>query len=281
MKTSTDSGDVVHPTNHSGAGIGIIRSSGRHGQGRTELALGFALELDAIGIVHETVQNGIGESGIRESGMPCIHRDLSSDQGGTSSVSVIEYLQEITGLLDSQGVTQPVIEDEELGAGQGMKEFGIGTVDVRDGEIVEEAGSTLVADREAQTASGVAQSASQKSFSSACGTQDDGVEMTVDPFTLGQFEDKLTREAAGSREVEVFKGSRKAEAGSLEIALQTTVVTAGTLAVNEESQAFLKGQVGILGIVELFLQGGPKTGQTELGELVKHGLGQHSEPPDQ
>ena len=241
MKTSTDSGDVVHPTNHSGAGIGIIRSSGRHGQGRTELALGFALELDAIGIVHETVQDGIGESGIRESGMPCIHRDLSSDQGGTSSVSVIEHLQEITGLMDGKRVAQPVIEDEELGTGQGMQQSGIGTVDVREGEIVEEAGSTLVADGESQTARCVAQSASEKSFSSACWAQNDGVEMAMDPFALGQFEDKLTREAAGSREVEVFQGSREAKAGGLEIALQTTVVTAGTLAVNEESQAFLEG----------------------------------------
>jgi len=197
--------------------------------------------LDAIGIVHETVQNGIGESGIRESGMPIFHRDLSSDQGGTSSVSVIEHLQEITGLVDGKRVAQPVIEDEELGTGQGMQQTGIGTVDVGEGEIVEEAGSTLIADGETQATSRVAQSASEKSFSSACGAQNDGVEMAVYPFALGQFEDKLTREAAGSREVEVFQGSRKAEAGGLEVALQTTVVTAGTLTVNEESQAFLKG----------------------------------------
>jgi hypothetical protein len=238
---TSDSGHADHPRKQSDASQNIVQSSGHLGQGRTELALRFALELDAIGIVHETVQDGIGESGIRESGMPIFHRDLSSDQGGTSSVSVIEHLQEITGLMDGQRVTQPVIEDEELGTGQGMQQSGIGTVDVREGEVVEEAGSTLVADGESQTARCVAQSASEKSFSSACGAQNDGVEMAMDPFALGQFENKLTREAAGSREVEVFQGSREAKAGGLEIALQTTVVTAGTLAVNEESQAFLEG----------------------------------------
>ena len=33
------SGDVVHPRDRSGASIDIIQSGGRHGQGRTELAL--------------------------------------------------------------------------------------------------------------------------------------------------------------------------------------------------------------------------------------------------
>ena len=37
--SSIDSGHVVHPRDRSGASIDIIQSGGRHGQGRTELAL--------------------------------------------------------------------------------------------------------------------------------------------------------------------------------------------------------------------------------------------------
>jgi hypothetical protein len=48
-----------------------------------------------------------------------------------------------------------------------------------------------------------------------------------------------------------------------------------TLAIDEESQAILEGQVSILGIVKLLFEGGTKSGQAKLGQFVEQWLGQH------
>ncbi len=60
-------------------------------------------------------------------------------------MSIIEHLQKVMGLIDGKRVAQPVIEEEKLDTGQGMKEFGIGAVDVGNGEVMEETRRTVVA----------------------------------------------------------------------------------------------------------------------------------------
>jgi len=77
---------------------------------------------------------------------------------------------------------------------------------VREGDVVEETGGALVADGEALTASHVAQGAGEESLPDAGRAQDDDVQVTVDPFTLSQFEDKIAVDATGWREIEIFDG---------------------------------------------------------------------------
>jgi len=69
-------------------------------------------------------------------------------------VSVIEYLQKVMGLIDGKWITQPVIEDQELGPGQGSEKSGIGTVDVGNGEVIKEAGNPVVTDGKTQATGG-------------------------------------------------------------------------------------------------------------------------------
>jgi hypothetical protein len=51
------------------------------------------------------------------------------------------------------------------------------------------------------------------------------------------------------------------------------------LAVDEKAETILEGQKRVLGIVELLFKGRTKSRQTELGQFVEQGLGQHSTPP--
>jgi hypothetical protein len=61
--------------------------------------------------------------------------------------------------------------------------------------------------------------------------------------------------------------------------LQTVVVAMRALAVDEQAETILEGQVSILRIVELLFEGSTKSRQAELGQFVEQGLGQHRIPP--
>jgi hypothetical protein len=64
------------------------------------------------------------------------------------------------------------------------------------------------------------------------------------------------------------------EFGSFEAALQASVVAVSAFVVDEQAEAILEGQVGILGLVELLFESGTESGQVELGQFVEQRLSQ-------
>jgi hypothetical protein len=156
--------------------------------------------------VNETIQDGITDSGIREPGMPLSHRHLGGDHSGGSTIAIIQDFKQVLRLRTGQGITEPVIEDQELGAGEGVEEFGVGAVGVGKGDVVEEPRSAEVANGEVVAADRVREGTGEESLADAGGTKDEDVEMLIDPIALSQVEDKAALEAARSGKVEVFDG---------------------------------------------------------------------------
>lgn len=68
----------------------------------------------------QTIENGIGQGGIGEAGMPVLQRDLGGHQGRSPAVAVVDDLQQIPSLAGGQGIPQPVVEDEKRQPGQGV-----------------------------------------------------------------------------------------------------------------------------------------------------------------
>ena len=55
-----------------------------------------AFEIEAIGVVHESVEDGVREHGFAQVIVPGIDGELAGDQRGALIVAVIEDLQQIT-----------------------------------------------------------------------------------------------------------------------------------------------------------------------------------------
>ena len=208
MKSSTSSGHVVHQSERSDASVSIIPSSGRHGQRGVDLASGLSLEIEPVGIVDQTVQDGVPDGWVGEAGVPLGNGHLSGDHGGGSAVAVIQDLEQVLGLGAGQGVAQPIVEGQEAGTRKGVEEFGIGTVGVGEGHLMQETGGAQIADGEVVTAGGVGKGTGEESLSDAGRAEDEDVEMMSDPFTLGQLENETAVDAAGGGEVKVFDGGR-------------------------------------------------------------------------
>ena len=89
---------------------------------RALAAQGLAGELNALAVVDETVEDGIGVSGISDHLVPFIDRQLAGYDGGVAAVALFENLKQIVTRLGGERLKSPIVQDEQLDAGQGAEE---------------------------------------------------------------------------------------------------------------------------------------------------------------
>jgi DNA-binding XRE family transcriptional regulator len=115
-----------------------------------------------------------------------------------------------------QRIPQPVVDNQELGLGQDLKELRRGAVGPSVGDFLEELGDLKIADRNAVAAGGLTQGAGQVGLARARRAGDDDVKMPPDPVFLGEGQNLGTVETAGNGEVEILDDRglvERAEAG--------------------------------------------------------------------
>ena len=68
--------------------------------------------------VHDAVENGVGQGWIVEVGVPMLDRQLTGDQGGFAGSAIVEQFEQVIafGLADRR--ESPIVEDQEVGAGE-------------------------------------------------------------------------------------------------------------------------------------------------------------------
>ena len=81
-----------------------------------------------MGVVDEAIEDGVGEGRITDCGVPGVDRQLAGDDGRGAAMSVIHDLEEIAPLLGCKGREAPIVEDEELDAGEVLEETGMPSV---------------------------------------------------------------------------------------------------------------------------------------------------------
>jgi hypothetical protein len=78
-----------------------------------------------MGVVHESIQDGIRDGLIADQFVPVLDGELAGHDGGGASMPVVEDLQEITPLLGCERRQTPVIQDQELDARQRLEEAAV------------------------------------------------------------------------------------------------------------------------------------------------------------
>src|SRR4051795_13638999 len=74
---------------------------------RLLLAQTVAAELQAMGIVNDAIQDGVGQGGIPDQGMPAVHWGLAGDQGGAAAVAVFDDFEHVVALLGAERFETP------------------------------------------------------------------------------------------------------------------------------------------------------------------------------
>ena len=72
-----------------------------------------------MGVVDEAVEDGVGVGRIADHLVPFVDRDLAGEDGRAAAVAFLEDLVEIVAGAGVERLEAPIVEDEELGAGEG------------------------------------------------------------------------------------------------------------------------------------------------------------------
>jgi hypothetical protein len=114
-----------------------------HG-GRLTEAL--ALEREPVSVVHQAIENGVGERRIADDLVPMFDRKLTGDHGRAAAVPILHDLQEIAPLLGVYGSKSPIVEDQEFDASQTLEEPRVMAIAAGEGEHIEESRQALIED---------------------------------------------------------------------------------------------------------------------------------------
>ena len=74
----------------------------------------------------EPVEDGVGERGVTDGGVPFGDRDLAGDQGGGPPAAILDDLEQIAALVGGHGRDRPIVEDQEPHLGECATVWGIG-----------------------------------------------------------------------------------------------------------------------------------------------------------
>jgi hypothetical protein len=73
---------------------------------------------DAIGVVNDAVEDGVGERGNPDQVMPAVHGNLAGDDERAFVVAILDDFEQIARLVGREGFGSPIIEDEQFDARQ-------------------------------------------------------------------------------------------------------------------------------------------------------------------
>ena len=80
--------------------------------------------------MNQTIEDGVSDRRIGKASVPLGNGHLSGHQRRGSAVAIIQDLEQVLRLEPGQRISEPVVEDQELDAGEGVQEFGVGAVGV-------------------------------------------------------------------------------------------------------------------------------------------------------
>src|SRR6516162_479440 len=145
------------------------------------LAQAVAAELQAMSVMDDAVEDGVGEGRFADQIVPAVDRDLAGDQRGATAVAVLDDLQQVVTLLGAEWLETPVVEDQELDAAEGPHQAGVAAVAAGQCEIVEQARDALIEYRAVVAASLVTEGTGKPTFADPGRPFDDQVLRLVDP----------------------------------------------------------------------------------------------------
>ena len=245
-----DSCDGAQPFLHDGAQRSwIIAISGGHpvdrfwcqfrrarsiADGRSAAPQAVALKFDAVSVVKKAVEDRVCVGGIAYGVMPRGRGELAGHDGRLSAVAIFQDFEQVMPGLGIQGLKAPVVQNEQLDAGETFEPAGDAAVTTREREFVEQAGEADVEDRAVVAAGLVADGAGEPTFPDAGWTADRQIVVRVDPLAAEQRFEQPALEPAGASVVDILRRCLMAQFGVAQARAEPLVVPPGGFPVEQQ-----------------------------------------------
>lgn len=138
-----------------------------------------ALQGDAVRVVDDAIEDGVGQRGVVQVFVPVLDGQLAGDDARSTADPIVHLLEQIGPLRLVEGRDSPVIDQQHVGAPDGGKPPSEAAVAVGDMQLFEQRGQTDVEHREALATSGIAQSTSEPGLADPGLTGDQDVLRTL------------------------------------------------------------------------------------------------------
>jgi hypothetical protein len=135
-------------------------------------------EIDAVGVMDQAVEDGVGVGGIADQRMPLIDRELAGDDGGAAAVAVLKDLQEVVAGRGVERLEAPIVEDEKIDSAERAQDAGVAAVAARQSEIGEQPRNALIEHGTIVAAGLVAERRGEPALADAGGSADQQVGVT-------------------------------------------------------------------------------------------------------
>ncbi len=99
-----------------------------------------------MGVVNETIEDGIGVSGVTDDFVPAVDGKLGSDHRGAAPVAFFEDFQEIMPGGGGERLQAPIVEDQKVGATEVAQKTGMPTIAARQRKFLKQPRHALVED---------------------------------------------------------------------------------------------------------------------------------------
>jgi hypothetical protein len=194
-------------------------------------------EIDAVGVVDETVEDGGGIGWVADHGMPFVDWDLAGKDGRAAAVAFLQDLVEIVAGASVERFEAPIVEGQQLNPGEAAQDPCIAAIAAGQRRIGEQLGDTLIehpAGLSRQTL--WPRAAGQSTLADAGGPAQDQIVVRVDPFAAGELLEQGAVEAARCTAIDVLHDGVLAEPGIAQAGGQALIATMGDLTIEKQLQ---------------------------------------------
>src|SRR6185437_2170901 len=207
-----------------------------------------------MGVVDEPIEDGVCDSRVADQLVPVIDGKLAGDEGRGASVPVVENFQEIAPLLGRERRQTPIIQDQQLDAGQCLEQATVMSIAAREQQGIEQPWQAMVEDRAVVAAGLVTERTGKPTLADAGLPDDQQVLMTFDPLAGDELGEQRLVEPARRFEIDIFDDGRLTKVRELEPGDEALVLALYCLAVDHETEPLLEVEGGEDALPSLFFQ---------------------------
>jgi hypothetical protein len=121
-------------------------------------------EIDAVCVVHDAIENGVGIGRIANQIVPFVDWDLAGDDSRSAAIAFFEDLEEIVARSGVERFEPPIVEDEQLHTAERTQDASITAIAAGEREIGKQFWNALIEDGAVVAAGLVAERAGEPRF---------------------------------------------------------------------------------------------------------------------
>ena len=96
-----------------------------------------SVQSNSVAVMHQPVEDGVGERGIADGGVPLVDGNLAGHDGGAALISIVDDFEQIAAVGVGHRRHGEIVEDQEIGLGKRLHELRIASVSTSDVELGE------------------------------------------------------------------------------------------------------------------------------------------------